>query len=69
MGAVREDRLVEITCDEDGCNASIKPHSTISESGWVKVEFAVETFAECSVRYYCPKHAPRIGRLDGEDNA
>jgi len=38
--AVREDDkrrvLVEIACDGDGCEATIKPHPEIATSGWMK---------------------------------
>lgn len=65
MGAVRGEKLVEITCDEPGCKASIKPHPQIAESGWVKVGFAY-AFAEHSVNYYCPDHAPIVKTFEAD---
>ena len=55
MSEVRETatRLVLITCDADGCAASIKPNPDIAASEWVKCGL---TGAE-AVRYsYCPEH-------------
>lgn len=54
--AIREDDgarvLLEIECDK--CDATIKPHPDIANSGWVK-EGITDTFGETIEWYYCPR--------------
>jgi hypothetical protein len=51
--------LVEITCDEPGCDASIKPHLEIAKSGWMKTGQRIGSgVGDFSVQDWCPAHTP-----------
>lgn len=58
--AVREDNgesvLVALRCD--GCDAEIKPHPEIRESGWIKVGSSRGP-GDMSEAHYCPDCAIR----------
>ncbi len=59
--AVREDTgkrfLLEIECDHSGCSETIKPHSEITSSGWMKAGFDDPEQGGCFEYDFCPLHA------------
>ena len=48
-------RLFGISCDAPDCDASIRPHPQIAESGWVQ-SVAIDNLGVVE-NDYCPMHA------------
>ncbi len=48
--------LVRLECDRSGCDASIKPHLEIADSGWMKRGINDPRQGGRSEWHFCPRH-------------